>query len=376
MEKHSHVFERFATFQNLYDGYLLARRLKRYKREVLIYSANLEDNIVTDLHRLLDKTYHTGVPHPFYEIFPKKRLIHSLPFNDRVVNCAAYLQLWPIYSKSFYEHSYGSIPKKGTVKAVNKLQTWLRLVSRKPDSWYIGKLDVAKFFFRVPVEVQLRELGRPLDDPDMMWFLETAIRVDGRPLGLPLDCTDVETAERIPGIGMQVGSLISQMSANVVLTSLDHYIKRVLKVPYYIRYMDDMVILCPSKQETWDVAAGVDEFLRSHLGLQLNRKTAVMPVKHGTEFIGRYVTPEKILLRKSTTLRVKRHLAHLMKQYAVGRVTLEHCLIVLVAYLGLLKHTDSEALKEKILEHFVLIRDSEKCHEAVGFDEAEEWFPY
>ena len=375
MKKHSHVFERFATFENLYGGYLLARRQKRYKREVLKYSAHLEDNIVMDLNRLLDKTYHTGTPHPFYEYFPKKRLIHSLPFNDRVINCAAYLQLWPIYSKSFYEHSYGSVPNMGTVKAVNTLQSWLRLVSRKPDAWFIGKLDVAKFFFRVPVEVQLRELGRPLDDPDMMWFLETAIQADGRPLGLPLECEDVETVERIPGIGMQVGSLISQTTANVVLTPLDHYIKRVLKVPYYIRYMDDMVILCPSKQETWDMAKAVDEFLRNHLGLQLNRKTAVMPVKHGTEFIGRHITADKVLLRKQTTLRLKRHLAHLMKQYSAGKVTMEHCLIVLVSYLGLLKHVDAAALQEKILENFVLIRNSERYHEAVGFDETEEWFP-
>ena len=373
MEKHTRVFERFATFENLYSGYLLARREKRYKREVLEYSAHLEEHIVTDLHRLLDKTYHTGEPHPFYEYYPKKRLIHSLPFNDRVINCAAYLQLWPIYSKSFYEHSYGSVPNMGTVKAVNRLQSWLRLVSRKPDKWYIGKLDIAKFFFRVPIEVQLRELGRPLDDPDMMWFLETAIRADGRPLGLPLDCQDVETAERIPGIGMQVGSLISQTTANVVLTPLDHYIKRVLRVPYYIRYMDDMIILCPSKKETWDMAAGVDEYLRSHLGLQLNRKTAVMPVTRGVEFIGRHISADMVTLRKETTLRIKHHLKLLMKQYAEGKVTLEHCIIVLASYMGLLKHTDSKALTEKVLESFVLIRNSEKCHEACGVQSPGRW---
>ena len=52
----------------------------------------------------------------------------------------------------------------------------------------------------------------------MMWFLETAIRGDGRAFGLPVDATDVSACERVPGVGMQVGSLISQMTANVVLT--------------------------------------------------------------------------------------------------------------------------------------------------------------
>ena len=107
MEKHSHVFERFATFDNMYDGYLLARRQKRYKAAVLDYSAHLEENIIDAVNRLQWKMYEPGELHPFYEYFPKVRLIHSLPFYDRVVNCAAYKVLWPIYFRSMYEHSYG-----------------------------------------------------------------------------------------------------------------------------------------------------------------------------------------------------------------------------------------------------------------------------
>ena len=361
MEKHSRVFERFATFENLYGGYLLARRLKRYKQEVLEYSTHLEDYLVTDLRRLLDKSYRTGKPHPFYEYYPKKRLIHSLPFNDRVINCAAYLQLWPIYAKSFYEHSYGSIPNRGTIKAVQQLQKWMRMVQHKPG-WVICKMDVAKFFFRIPIEVQLRELGKPLDDPDMMWFLETAIRCDGRPFGLPLQFDDVEKAERISGRGMQVGSLISQMTANVVLTPLDHYIKRVLRVPYHERYMDDMAMLCESKQQAWEAAAACDEFLRSGFGLQLNDKTAVVPVRHGVEFIGRHIYVDKVLLRKDTTLRLKRHLAYVMEHYSRGELPLEYCLQVFQSYMGLLKYTNSDALKQKLIDDFVLVRNSEQYH--------------
>ena len=374
MEKYSHVFERFTTFENLYNGYLLARRKKRLKREVLEYSARLEDNIFYDLGRLRDRSYHTGTPHPFYEWFPKKRLIHSLPFNDRVVNCAAYLQLWPIYSTSFYEHSYGSIPNRGTIKAVKRLQDWMRTVQHRPG-WVIGKMDVAKFFFRIPFEVQLRELGRPLDDPNMMWFLETAIRCDGRPFGLPLKFDDVTTAERIPGRGMQVGSLISQTSANVVLTPLDHYIKRVLRIPYYIRYMDDMVFLCESKQQAWEATQACDEFLRSGFGLQLNDKTAVVPIRHGIEFIGRMVYVDRVQLRKGTTLRMKQHLAYVMKHYALGELDVDYCISVFISYyLGLLPQTNSEALRRKILDGFVLVRNMEQYRETTGYQFAGKQF--
>lgn len=202
MEKHRHIFEQFATFDNMYDGYLLARKHKRYQDCVLEYTNLLEDNLIDAVNRLQWHEYQTGPLHQFYEYYPKKRIISSLPFYDRVVNCAAYNVTWPIYSKSFYEHSYGSVPGKGPVRCANTIQGWMREAAAKPGDWYFVKMDITKFFFRIPTEVQLRELGRPLDDADMMWFFERAIRCDGRPLGLPLHCTDVTTAERIAGRGM------------------------------------------------------------------------------------------------------------------------------------------------------------------------------
>lgn len=358
MEKHSHVFERFTTFENLYDGYLLARRNKRQKAGVLSYSDRLEENIIDSINRLQWKTYTPGQLHPFYEYWPKLRLIHSLPFYDRVVNCAAYKVLWPIYAKSFYEHSYGSIPNRGTVRAAEQIQTWMRIVSGKGD-WYVGKADVAKFFFRIPIDVQLERLGAPLDDPDMMWFLETAIRCDGRPFGLPLYCTDITTAERVAGIGMQVGSLISQTTANVVMTPLDHFIKRELRVPYYARYMDDMIIFCPSRAETWEALKEIDNFLQTELGLQLNGKTAVVPVGRKVEFVGRKISPACIELRKSTSLQMKRHLQYVMDHYATGELPFDYCDNVIQSYKGLMKHTDSEKLRKKLFDTIYLSHQPE-----------------
>ncbi|MDR1158373.1 MAG: RNA-directed DNA polymerase [Oscillospiraceae bacterium] len=359
MEKHRHIFERFATFDNLYDGYLLARRNKRYKNEVLTYFANLEENLIDAVNRLRWKEYTVGRMHEFYEYFPKPRIIVALPFEDRVINCGAYNVLWPIYSRSFYEHSYGSIRHRGPIRAAAQLQSWMRLVGHKSRQWWIGKADIAKFFFRLPIDVQLQALGRPLDDPDMMWFLETAIRADGRPMGLPADCADVTEAERIMGIGMQVGSLISQMTANVVLTPLDHYMKRVIRVPFYIRYMDDMILVAPSKYQVWDALNAMDEYLRENLGLQLNKKTAVMPYDAGVEFVGRRIWPGKIELRRSTTLKMKHHLKYIMDHYATGELTLEYARSVIAGYLGLMKHCNCNALRDKILEGFVLIRRSQ-----------------
>lgn len=354
MEKHRHVFEEFATFERLHDGYRLARRNKRFRPVVLDYSAHLEENIIQDVQRLRDGTYTTGEPRDFFELYPKVRLIHSLPFNDRVINCAAYLTLWPIYFRSMYEHNYGSVPGRGAEAAVRTVQRWLREV--RNEDWYICKLDIAKFFFRIPYEVQLRELGRPLDDPQMMWFLETAIKCDGRAFGLPVDCKDVRTAERIQGIGMQVGSLVSQMTANVVLTPVDHFIKRKLRVPRYARYMDDMLPIVPGKKKAWEVVHEVDKLLHNEFGLQLNQKTAVIPARVPVEFVGRKITAEKVELRRSTSLSMKRHLAQVVDGYAEGALSLDYCKNVITSYLGMMSHCNNDALRDKVLGDFVLHR--------------------
>jgi len=356
MEKYNHIFERFVEFENLYGGYLLARQDKRYREEVLSYTANLEENIINSQNHLIWKSYKVDGVHEFVEYYPKKRIITVIPFENRVVNCAAYNLLWPIYKKSFYEHSYGSIQNMGQIRAAKQLQYWMRLVQNKPQKWWLCKIDIAKFFFRIPYEVQLEYLGKPLDDPDMMWFLEQAIRCDGRAFGLPLDADDVTDCERIAGIGMQVGSLISQMTGNVVMTPADHYMKRDLNAPYYIRYMDDMIFFASSKEQIHDILGRFEIFLFDRLGLQLNAKTAIMPYDAGPEFVGRRVYPDRILLRKSTSLHMKQHLKYVMEHYSTGELPLDYCLRVITSYLGLMKHCDCDALRTKVLNDFVLVR--------------------
>lgn len=358
MEKHSGVFERFYQYENLYDGYRLASENKRFKPEVLSYSAHLEDNLIEAQNHLIWQDLVVNGIHAFYEYFPKVRLIHALPFKYRVMNCAAYNVLWPIYVRSMYEHSYGSIPGRGQVKACAQLQKWLKHVRFRPGKWFIGKMDVQKFFFRVPIEVQLRELMKPLDDVKMLWYLETMIRSDGRPFGMPLEYSDPLDVEMVSGIGMQVGSLISQMTANVVLTPVDHYVKRVLQAPYYIRYMDDMICIAPSKQQVWDIIGATDDFLQENFVLQLNNKTAVIPAEEGCEFIGKVVTPREIHLRKPTSLQMKRHLDFVREAYGRGEVPLEYAQSVIQSYLGILKHTNDNGLREKICQDYVLVRHS------------------
>jgi len=151
----------------------------------------------------------------------------------------------------------------------------------------------------------------------------------------------------------------SQVTANIVMTPVDHYMKREVRIPYYIRYMDDMILMAPSKGEVREALELLDNYLQENMGLQLNNKTAIMPYDAGVEFVGKRIWPHKIEIRRSTTLQMKRHLKYVMEHYAKGELTLEYARSVLFSYLGMMKHCNCDALRKKILEWYVLVRKSE-----------------
>ena len=99
-EDTKNVFEQVVDYDNLYRAYLNARLCKRYRYEVLNFSAHLEDNLVKLQKELIERTYTLGKYREFYIYEPKKRLIIAQPFKDRVVQWAIYQVLNPVFAQA------------------------------------------------------------------------------------------------------------------------------------------------------------------------------------------------------------------------------------------------------------------------------------
>ena len=356
VKTYRNLYEKLYDFDTLYRAYLEARRSKRYRDEVLAFTANLEENLIDIQNHLIYQTYKVGRYKEFYVRDPKKRLIMALPFRDRVVQWALYSIVNPIFTRSYIDTSYGCVEGRGSVNAIKKLQYWLRLPEIRKAPCYALKMDITKFFFRIPHDVQLRVLRERIADERVMWLFDLIINSDATPFGFPLEVADVEYAERLFDVGMPVGNLISQMLANIVMNKVDQYIKRDLRMKYYMRYMDDMLILGHDKQRLHEVKELVERYLEDNLGLTLNRKTSVRPVACGIDFVGFRVWNNDIRMRKSSALRMKHRLRSIREKYGRGTIPLEKCLEVIVSYLGIMKHFNSDNLRDKILEDFVLVR--------------------
>lgn len=112
----------------------------------------------------------------------------------------------------------------------------------------------------------------------------------------------------------QYGNFTSQWFANFNLQDLDHYIKETLKVTYYIRYMDDMVLFHRNKKELHKMKDEIEIFLQRE-GLKLKENWQLFKVNsRPIDFLGYRFYRGYTTLRRSNFLRIRRRLKNIRKK--------------------------------------------------------------
>ncbi|MCC8157292.1 MAG: reverse transcriptase/maturase family protein [Oscillospiraceae bacterium] len=371
------VYDQICEFSWLYDSYICARKRKRFRGDVMAFTDDLEHNLFDIQDDLVNLTYEGGPYHRFYVKEPKLRLVMSLQFRDRIVQWAVYRLLNPFYDKMFIEDSYACRIGKGSHRAAARLQYWLDQVSRKPGKWYYLKLDISKYFYRVDHAVLLEILSRRIKDERLYNLLEKIINNGNEKFGLPPGCApeDVEPEMWLDDVGMPIGNLTSQLFANVYLNELDQYCKHKLRLHYYIRYMDDVIILLDSKEKLHEIKQELEAFLNDVLHLSLNNKTTVRPCAMGIEFVGYRIFADHKKLKHKTARRMIRSVKNLSYRLAAGDISRRYFDRVCASFKGLLDHCDSYGLRRKLnlvyleqkIMHFYRSRD--------GNDETANYIP-
>ncbi len=233
MKTYNNLYNQICSQENLYKAYLKARKGKRYNKEVMAFTANLEQNLATLQSELMNQTYTHGSYREFMVSDSKKRLIKAASFRDRVVHHAIYAVVEPIFDKSFIYHSYACRKGKGTHLAVKNL----RRMTKSSKAKYCLQCDISKYFDSIDHGVLMRMLSDKLADQKTLDLLK-----------LVLASTFAKVLPNGQKAGIPIGNLTSQLFANIYLTRLDRFIKHDLHQKLYIRYMDDFLILGPAKE--------------------------------------------------------------------------------------------------------------------------------
>ena len=379
--KIKNVFDLIFSMENLYGALEDASRGRRYQSDVLDFNSDAWDNLKDLREEVISGSYRIEKYYIFYIHEPKLRMIMSIAFKHRIVQWAIYRVINPVLVPGYIEDSYGCIPGRGSLSAMKKLKYWLEFVSRKEgENWFYLKLDISKYFYRVSHRILKKVLAKKIKDERLLELLYGIIDCKHTPFGLPpgKKPEEVPLEERLFDVGMPIGNLLSQMFANIYLDMLDQFCKRVLCIRYYIRYMDDVIILSCDKVQLREWKDRIGEFLETELELNLNNKTCIRPIGQGIEFVGYRVWADRVVLRKSTTLRIKRSLSGVRRLYENGRMPLEKVTEIFTCYIGMLKHTDSQALIDKLYEDMVLIKggsdEKEEKEEFVPMLPQEDWY--
>lgn len=221
----------------------------------------------------------------------------------------------------------------------------------------ILKGDVSKYFYRVNHATLLEIYASITDDPWFMWLVGTIINNPDLPFGLPegASISDCPREKRLFDVGMPIGNLTSQESANIYLDLLDQYVKHVLRQHFYLRYMDDFIIIC-HRDEAQKIFESVEAFLRNRLHLAISPKSKILPLLQPVEFVGYMVSPHGMRLRKKTCRHIKRALRSIERAYAEGRIGLDRALATIESYFGMTEHCSGYNLRRWIADHIVLQR--------------------
>ena len=251
MVKLKNVFDVIFSMENLYGAYEDAARCRRYNRDVLEYSFDTWTKLRRLRERIYSGEYNIDSYYIFYVYEPKKRMIMSISFEHRIVQWAIYRVLNPAFARGYIEDSFGCIPGRGALGAMQRLNGWVRYVSLKERDWYYLKLDISKYFYRISHRVLRSILNRVIKDDRLNDLLARIIDCEHTPFGLPRGKSpgEVPLEDRLYDVGMPIGNLLSQMFANLYLNELDQYCKRTLRIKQYVRYMDDIIILSDDKAQ-------------------------------------------------------------------------------------------------------------------------------
>lgn len=159
------------------------------------------------------------------------------------------------------------------------------------------------------------------------------------------------------GIGIPIGNLTSQLFANIYLNELDQYVKHQLRVHYYLRYMDDFIVLHHTKKKLRRWRYQIEHYLDERLNLWLNNRTAIFPEKRGVDFLGYRIWRTHRLLRKRSVKRMKRNLREFEEKYARGEISLEEIDASIQSWVGHAMHANTYNLRRKLFSNFRLRRD-------------------
>jgi RNA-directed DNA polymerase len=360
-KRYHHLWPQLVSFTNLWAAFKKGAKGKRSKSAVADFEYHLEANLLQLRTELRTGSYQPGAYQSFTVHDPKKRLISAAPFRDRVVHHALVNRLQPIYERKFIHDTYANRVGKGTHRALDRCTQYLRRFR------FVLPMDVQQYFPAIDHAILLATLRQTIADDHVLnlcaQIIASGAKVHKRtssPIYFPGDDLFAATRPR----SLPIGNMTSQFWANVYLNGLDHFIKRQLKCPGYIRYVDDMLLFADTKAELHHWRAEVIQYMAGlRLTIHTNRAQP-RPTKIGIPFLGFQVFPNHRRLKRRNALQARRRLKTRIDQYQQGEIDLAGLDASVQSWANHASHGDTWRLRKALFTDLRIPPPNEKGTDA------------
>lgn len=332
MKRYDGIWEQIVDFEVLLHAYEDARKKRHFQHEIMGVGSHIEETI-SDM--VLELNCGTWRPHAYYDFESrrevKRRVINAPSFRDRILHRAIVDAVRPLFERKFIYDSYASMAGKGTHAAVKRLQHFLRSAANG-GRVYVLQCDISHYYDTVDHEVLKRIIRQTIKGKRLLEVWDRIIDSYGS-----------------DGKGIPIGALTSQLAANVLLDSLDHFVKEELRAKFYIRYMDDFIILAPEKDTLWSYFHDIKKFSETELRLNLNKKTRIFPSSRGINFCGYRTWWNHILPRRRNVSAARKRFMTLSWEYHHGLATIGDIEQRVASFRGYMSHCDGALTESSIL---------------------------
>ncbi len=312
MKRKGNLYQNIYEFDNIVNAFNEVCKNTKNKRKV----AKLKEYKCIYISRiytiLSSKQYKPGSYNVFTIYEPKKRRIVSQNMQDKIINHLVSRHiLYPAILPCLIDVNVASRKGLGTNQGLILANKFHNLCKIKYKNYYILKCDISKFFSSID-HIKLKEkLMRRIKDKDA--------------LKIVFDIIDVEAN------GLSIGAMTSQVLAIFYLNDMDHFIKEVLKIKYYVRYQDDFLLFHESKDYLKYCLSEIEKFLQNEK-LTLNKKTRIYKNTNNFIFLGRNSHGKYSKYRD-----VKKKIKKKLYLYNSKKINLSSFIGTLICYKNLLK---------------------------------------
>lgn len=341
MKRKGNIYKEIIEKDNIRLAILNASKKKNKRPNVQKVMDNI-DKYVDIVQNMLEQKSYT--PSPYLEtkihdgVRKKERIIYKPRFfPDQIIHWSLMLQIEDILKKGMYEYCCASVKNRGLLYGVKYIKKII--VRDRKNTKYVLKLDIKKFYPSINKEILKKKFRKVIKCGDTLDLVDKI--VDSSKQGLP------------------IGNYTSQWFANYYLQDLDHFIKETLKVPYYIRYMDDMVLFHRNKKELHKIKKEIEKFIENE-GLKIKDDWQLFKLdSRPLDFLGYRFYRGYTTLRRSNFLRIKRRIKRVYKKKKINYEDAS----AIISYCGWLNHSNSYNYRQKYVRPFISIK---KCKEVVS----------